>query len=311
MDKNLLVSKTVRIAAPGKLMLMGEHAVVYGYPCIVSAVNKYLTVTVGFADNKEERIVTPGVSDQSFIKETVKIFRNRFNKKELLTIETKSEIGGYGLGSSAAAVVATMKALIQLYKIKINEKSLFDLCYKVILNIQGVGSGYDVASAIYGGTLYFAQKGKIIEPLDAPDIPLVIAYSGVKAETVGQINLVKEKMKSYKEGVTKIFENIAKLVDEAKKAIIDKDWVRLGALMSYNQDYLEDLGISTEKLNSMILAARKSGAYGAKLSGAGGGDCMIALVPQEKKRGVENAIKGVSGEILNLKIADRIGVRTV
>lgn len=304
MDKKKFDSKNkyIEVKAHGKLMLLGEHAVVYGYPCLVSAVNKYLTVTVDFADNKEERIVTPGISDQSFIKETVKIFRNRFNKKEPFTIETKSEIGGYGLGSSAAAVVATMKALIQLYKIKINEKSLFDLCYKVILNIQGIGSGYDVASAIYGGTIYYAQKGKIIEPLDVCGIPLVIAYSGVKADTVAQINLVKEKMKNYKEGVTKIFENIAKLVDEAKKVIIAKDWVRLGTLMNYNQDYLEDLGISTEKLNSMILAARKSGAYGAKLSGAGGGDCMIALVSEEKKSGVEQAIKTAGGQSIDIKI---------
>jgi len=290
----------INISAPGKLILLGEHAVVYGYPCIVTAVNRHLTARVSFSEGKDDVVVTPEVSDQSFIKEAIKIFRNQFNKKQPIHIETKSEIGAYGLGSSAATVVATMKALLQLFKIKINSKTLFDLCYKAVLNVQGVGSGYDVAAAIYGGTLYFAQKGKIIESLSTDNIPLVVGYSGVKADTVSQINLVHKKLKNYKEGVEKIFENIAKLVNEAKQIINNKDWARLGTLMNYNEDYLGNLGVSTEKLNSMILAARKAGAYGAKLSGAGGGDCMIALVSKETENQVREAITCVGGQIVKI-----------
>jgi mevalonate kinase len=266
----------------------------------VTAVNRYLTARVSFSEGKDDVVVTPEVSDQSFIKEAIKIFRNQFNKKQPIHIETKSEIGYYGLGSSAATVVATVKALLQLFKIKINSKTLFDLCYKTVLNVQGSGSGFDVASAIYGGTLYFAQKGKIIESLNTDNIPLVVGYSGVKADTVSQINLVGQKLKNYKEGVEKIFENIAKLVSEAKQAINSKDWVRLGTLMNYNEDYLENLGVSTEKLNAMILAARKAGAYGAKLSGAGGGDCIIALVSKETENQVKEAINCAGGQIIKV-----------
>lgn len=290
----------INISVCGKLMLLGEHAVVYGYPCIVAAVDKYLVATADFSDKNGDTIITPGFSDQSFIKETIKIFRDQFHKKEPVSIETKSEIGGYGLGSSAAVVVAMMKALLELHKIKIDKKALFDLCYKVILNIQGSGSGFDVASAIYGGVLYYAKNGKIIEPLNVCDVPLIVGFSGTKADTVSQINLVKEKMDTYKEAVEKIFTNIAKLVDEAKQTILDKDWARLGVLLNYNQDYLENLGVSTEKLNSMISAARKAGAYGAKLSGAGGGDCMFALVSEEKKKEVTEAIKKAGGEIIDV-----------
>lgn len=290
----------ITVASPGKLMLFGEHAVIYNYPCIVMAVNRYLTARVSFSGSNDDVIITPEVSDQSFIKEAIKIFRSQFNKKEPIYIETKSEIGTYGLGSSAATVVATMRALLQLFKIKIDSKTLFNLCYKVVLNIQGLGSGYDVASAIYGGILYFAQKGKIIESLGANDIPLVVGYSGVKADTVSQINLVREKLKNHKKGVIKIFENITKLVNAAKQAINDKDWVRLGTLMNYNEDYLGNLAVSTEKLNAMILAARKAGAYGAKLSGAGGGDCMIALVSKETENQVKEAITLAGGQIIKI-----------
>ncbi len=296
--------------ASGKLILLGEHAVVYGYPCIAIAINRYLTAAVTFSETKKDIVITPEVPNQSFIKETIKFFRKRFGKKEPIFVKTKSEIGDYGFGSSAAVVVATMKALSRLFGIKIDNQALFDCCYQIVLNVQGNASGCDVAAAIYGSTLssvpyhgygvYFAQNGKIIESFDIFDLPLVVAYSGLKAETVNQINLVKEKMKSYKKGVIKIFENIAKLVDQAKIAISDKDWVRLGILMNYNQDYLESLGVSTEKLNSLILAARKAGALGAKLSGAGGGDCVIALVSKETENQVKEAIIRAGGQIIKI-----------
>ena len=115
------------------------------------------------------------------------------------------------------------------------------------------------------------------------------------------INMIKEKMTTQKEGIEKIFTAIADLVEKAKKSIAEKDWQRLGTYMNYNQDYLEDLGVSTEKLNSMISAARKAGAYGAKLSGAGGGDCMIVLVSKDSKKAVSQAIETVGGENIDIK----------
>ncbi len=90
------------------------------------------------------------------------------------------------------------------------------------------------------------------------------------------------------------------MVEKAKETIIYKDWQRLGTYMNYNQDYLQDLGVSTEKLNTMIKAARDTGAYGAKLSGAGGGDCMIALVSPAVRKNVSSSIEKVGGEIINI-----------
>jgi len=110
-------------------------------------------------------------------------------------------------------------------------------------------------------------------------------------------------MKQYPEGVEKIFNSIADLVEKGKKAINEKDWPALGKYLNYHQDYLEDLGVSTPKLAGMIAAARKVGALGAKLSGAGGGDCMIALVDQISKEKVTEAVEKAGGEIIDLKIS--------
>lgn len=295
-----LSKKFVTVSAPGKLMIMGEHAVVYGYPCVVSAVNKYLTVEINSSKEKKDIIITPGFSDKRFVKEALFLFRDKFSIKESLVLKTRSELGNFGLGSSAAVTAAILKALAEFFSLHLNNKELFNFAYRIVQKVQGVGSGFDVAAAIYGGTIYFSKRGEVVESLPTNGMNLVVGYSGVKAETVSMVNLVKQKRKDYQKGVEEIFRNIAELVEKAKMAILTKDWVRLGTLMNFNQDYLEDLGLSTEKLGSMILAARKAGVYGAKLSGAGGGDCMIALVTPENKKQVATAIERVGGEIVEV-----------
>ncbi len=284
-------------------MLMGEHAVVYDYSCLVVAIDKRLKATI-------EKSAKDSWTDEKFVGTVVRNFRKAHAIADTLRISVKSEFfSSYGLGSSSAITAATAYGLYKMFFNREPEKKeLFDFCYKVVLEVQGVSSGFDIASAIYGGILYFQTAGKAIESLAIDNLPLVIGYSGTKADTVSMINLVKEKMKTHETGVKEIFKNIAALVEEAKAAITEKNWPRLGTLMNFNQNYLEDLGVSTEKLNDMIMVARNAGAYGAKLSGAGGGDCMIAIVPEEKRANIEEAIKKAGGEIIDANISTE-GVR--
>lgn len=299
---NISHKKAVIVSVPGKLMIMGEHAVVYGYPCIVSAVNKYLTVKINSSKEKKDIIITPGFSDNRFVKEALISFRDKFSLKESIVLKTRSELGNFGLGSSAAVTVAILKALAEFFSLPLSRKELFNFAYKIVQKVQGIGSGFDVAAAIYGGTIYFSKKGEVIESLPISGMNLVVGYSGVKAETVSLVNLVRQKKEDYPKKTEEIFRNIAELVEKAKMAILTKDWTRLGMLMNFNQDYLEDLGVSVEKLNNMILVARKAGAYGAKLSGAGGGDCIIAVVSEDKRKQVEQAIEIVGGKIIDVKV---------
>ena len=301
-------------------MLLGEHAVVYGKPCLVTAVDQRMKLEACLLEESVFQLEAPNVNIQGyqkslseigkgdipkgakFIEIAVKNFLRLHPQKEGLKIETKSEFSSqFGFGSSSASTVCTIKALSELFGLNLSPKDIFDLSYKTVLDIQGKGSGFDIAAAIYGGTLYFVTGGKKIEPLEANGLDLIVGYSGVKADTVTMINMIKEKMTTQKEGIEKIFTAIADLVEKAKKSIAEKDLQRLGTYMNYNQDYLEDLGVSTEKLNSMISAARKAGAYGAKLSGAGGGDCMIVLVSKDSKKAVSQAIETVGGENIDIK----------
>jgi len=281
------------ISAPGKLMLFGEHAVVYGYPCIVTAISERLEVVIAEEDDLPD--------DHRFVDAAIRAWGGGRDIK----LSAKCAFSGcYGFGSSSAVTVATLKAL----KPNADVRHVFDAAYKIVLGIQGTGSGFDVAAATYGGTLYFVKGGKRIEPLSVTDMPLIVGYTGVKADTKTLIADVAAKYANEPEKVERIFGAIGKIVDEAKIQMIEGDWERVGRLMDFDQEYLRDLGVSSEKLEALIAAAKGAGAWGAKLSGAGFGDCMIALAPPDKRKSVEEAIARAGGEVVCVK-ANAEGVR--
>lgn len=278
----------IRSSASGKLMLLGEYAVLHGQPCLAAAIDKSLTIEVTEASFRS-------TDESNFIKAAIDSFNERFGRI-IVKVKTVSTFGSeYGLGSSAAVTVALARALFKLKKIKVTKKQLFDFCYQVVKKVQGVGSGFDLAAAIYGGVVYFVTGGKTIKKLTVKQLPLVVGYSGTKADTVSMIKKAKINAAFLKQSM--------EIVNLAKKALEKKDWLTAGKLMNQNQKLLQELGVSTTKLDRMIGAARNAGAWGAKLSGAGGGDCMIALVSEDKKATAEKAIESVGGEIIKVKIS--------
>jgi mevalonate kinase len=189
--------------------------------------------------------------------------------------------------------VATLRALAEVAGEAIGPGDLFKLGYEVALAAQeGLSSGFDVAAAIYGGTLYYVTGGRVLEPLGVGELPLVVGYTGIKADTTEYIKRVAQRRQRFPLLVNTILESIAALVDEAKGALGRGDLPEVGRLMNLNQGWLQALGVSTDELDRLIHAARLAGAYGAKLSGAGGGDCMIALVDEGRRLDVERAIEG-------------------
>jgi mevalonate kinase len=317
----------ITVSAPGKLMLFGEHAVVYGRPCIVTAVKARITVKIEKLEYPELIINAPDVGITGykkdigklgwgkvpggviFIEFAVRNFNNKYNLSSGLKITTKSGFSSkFGFGSSSAVTVAVIKALSELFRIKLSNKELFDLSYKTVLGVQGVGSGFDLAAAIWGGTLYFVKGGEKIISLKIGSLPLTIGYTGVKADTTTLVRGVASIYKTKKEIVEKIFEVMGVVVESAKKALSRSDYRELGVLMNLNQGLLDSLGVSTAKLSDLITASRGAGAYGAKLSGAGGGDCMIALADKKYGGKVRKAIRFAGGIILNVKTGEE-GVR--
>jgi len=325
-------------------MLFGEHAVVYNRPCLVAAVSQRLFLEAEKISENKILISAPEMKipdfalsladldkeqpkEIRFVLEAVKNFFRKYNIESGLKIKTESQFSAeYGFGSSSAVTVCTIKALAELFEIKMEKKEIFDLAYKTVLDIQGVGSGFDIAAAIYGGVIYFLTGGKIIESLKVhpvkslrskfngvKTIPLIVGYTGVKASTSEIVKQVKSEMEKNPEYYENLYNQIAQIVEKAKVAMENSNWPEVGRLMSENQEILRkfkspsvEYGVSSEIIEKLIEACQKAGAYGAKLSGAGVGDCIIAL-GKDKER-VEKAISQVGGIPVSVDI-DYQGLR--
>jgi len=313
------MANRVAASAPGKLMLFGEHAVVYGYPSIVTAVDQRVKVTLGFNGEDHIKVRAPQVGlsmyqkklsllgkqnvpkPVRFIELLVKNYKDEIGLKRGLDIVTESDFSvSFGFGSSAAVTVALAFALSKIHNHNLGKRKLFDLCYKTVLDVQGVGSGFDLAAAIYGGTLYFVKAGKKIKRISDTDYPLVVGYTGVKADTPSIVRQVAEFKRNNSEMVEKIFKDIEKIVKKALDMFEAGNIKSLGKLMDDNQRLLVRLGVSSEELDKLILASKDGGALGAKLSGAGGGDCMIAFQQTQDKNKIEKAIAKAGGEVLKV-----------
>lgn len=297
----------ITVSAPGKLMLLGEHAVVYGYPCIVSAVDNYLSVKGEVIDSAYDQY-NIGETNDDFIETAVDTVRKKYHIDNKVILTTTSELTGYGLGSSAAVTVATIKLLDEFFDIGLRGEDLFNLSYKCIRKHQPLASGYDIASAIYGGTIYFDGRTKKVKRLSDQSLKLIIGFSGIKADTVDMVRKVSDLNEKNPDITKNIFISISTLVKNAEAAIINKDWKLLGKLMNQNQELLVKLGVSSPKLDEMVKSAVTAGAYGAKISGAGGGDCIIALIEKSQKEKIEKAIINTGGEILHLDVGNPMGV---
>lgn len=321
------MKKIVKTSAPGKLMLFGEHSVVFGHPCIVTAVDRRLSITI--EENGEAvfvldapdlglRAYSKKISDLgnkdlpkevSFIETCYKLFLKKYPQKKSIHVYSKNEFKtSYGLGSSSASTVAFAKALSEFYDVPMNNDELFDLCYATVLEIQGVASGFDIAAAIWGGTLYYVTphgkivKRKTVEPINIRDLPLMVGYTGVKADTATLVRMVQNLHSENKKVVNKIFTDITLLVEQAKKTLQQQDWPHVGLLMDENQTLLRRLQVSSIELENLIAASKSAGAMGAKLSGAGGGDCMLALADEASKIAIAAEIEKVGGKIIEVEM---------
>lgn len=317
---------TVHVSAPGKLMLLGEHAVVHGRACLVTAVDARLHMTLALEatsgdprftirapDVGVEHVQAPiaaalaGGQAQArgtrFIESALAVWRDRFGPPPSLAITTRSDFAStLGLGSSSATVACALFGLSALLSHPLPPRTLFDLGLEAIFRVQQTGSGFDLAAAIYGGTLFYENREpRTIAPLDAPDLPLLVAYTGVKADTPLYVRRVAALRETHPAVTGQIFDTMHALVLSGRAALERRDWPQLGALLDIQHGLAHALGVDTPETAALVFAARGAGAWGAKLSGAGGGDCIIVLAPQERRAAIAAALERAGGTIVTVQ----------
>ncbi|MEM3442288.1 MAG: mevalonate kinase [Candidatus Bathyarchaeia archaeon] len=314
-------------SAPAKVILFGEHFVVYGEPAIVMGIDKKAYAKVEGRNDKNLYLRSTNLNlSGTFEGGTFKVergdareARSRFEPIKLavekvfekhgekvgLNIEVTSTVPvAAGLGSSAAVVAAVTAATSAFLKMKITKEEIFRITYEAEKIVHGTPSGVDPAIATFGGALLFQMDTGFRPLFIKGEIPLVIGDTSVERSTRVMVEKVRNLRDKYPHIVELLMRTAREVVLKAVEALDENDLEALGTLMNINHALLYGVGVSDESLERLIYAARKAGALGAKLTGAGGGGCMIALTENEKLERVSEAIQMVGGRPFIAKKSD-------
>jgi mevalonate kinase len=274
--------------ASGKIILLGEHAVVYGCPAIAAGIALGATAT---ANRAEASTISLDIEIDSTARRALDhAFAALLGELHCcqVAVKVKSEIPpGLGLGASAALGVAVARAVLTLNaSVSQNTRAGVTLDLRQRVNaaavawetvFHGRSSGLDVAAAALGGCLMFTkQRGP--QPLRVHvDIPVAVAIAGPAMSTKTMVDAVAALRRREPDLVARSIEGIRSLVESAQLALEAGDLPSLGRLLDLNQALLAGLFLSTESIERACAIARTAGALGAKLTGKGGGGCVIAL----------------------------------
>jgi mevalonate kinase len=275
-------------SASGKVILVGEHAVVYGSPAIVVGIDRGATAWASAEADGVSRLVigdAPPVAldGDSDLARAFAALLDACGVTVPVRVQAETELpAGAGLGCSAALGVAIARALDVFMGRPAQapgDVTRSARAWEAVFH--GNPSGVDAAAAARGGCLFFRKNGpsgasiKHVR-LSAP-LTLAIGHSGQSSSTRAMVELVAELREKKASIVDRSVAAIASLVENARLALEAGDHVGLGRLMDLNQMLLSGLLLSTEEIETMCRLAREAGALGAKLTGSGGGGCVVAL----------------------------------
>jgi hydroxymethylglutaryl-CoA reductase len=301
-------------AGHGKIILLGEHAVVYGSRAIAAPVPLAVRARVLDEDDGvwlvvprwgvEQRLRSDPKMRRSFEVPAALILENLGLIDRSMRIEVFSEIPrAMGLGGSAAVAVAIIRALDRHFSLGLSDDEVNSLAFQCERVAHGTPSGIDNTVATYGRPLlYRAGEPPLIEPVELPEpITLVIGMTGVESLTAKTVARVREGRERNRDVYDTIFRGIDALTVQALEAIKRLDLQRLGELMNVCQGLLNGLQVSSWELEELIQIARENGALGAKLTGGGGGGSMIALCPDNSAR-VVSAMQDAGYQAMTVRI---------
>ena len=302
----------------GKVILFSEHFVVHGVPGIVSAIDstndaevkktiKGITVT-------DIRKAAKGYAEEKRTQQLESIDRIlRAMEIDPKTIAFDIILGGTlpgfsGLGASAASSVAITRAIAQEFNLILTDERVNEIAYEAEKAYAGTPSGIDNTAATFGGLLWFKKNMKgganTIEKLHIrKPVEIVIGSTGLVANTKAMVEGVTKRKQKHPEKYDAIFEQAEAIAFIGRKALEEYNLKKVGELINKNHELLQNIGVSHEKLDYLVDVARKQGAYGAKLTGGGGGGCMVALTPGiELQERTAKTIEKEGYEVLRTRI---------
>jgi hydroxymethylglutaryl-CoA reductase len=287
----------------GKIILLGEHSVVYGYRAVAAPLNLGIRAEVTGPADHNELVISGWDSDPAAhnpagaelaARVAVLVSERLGVASTPVRVEVFPELPrASGLGASAALAVAVIRAMVHAFNLSVSEDEVSRLAFECEQLVHGTPSGVDNTVATFGRTILFQRVGdenRTSEVRMARPIPVVVGLTGVRsltADTVGRVRAGWEKNPQHYEA---IFSEIDDLVMTGVAALTTGDIRALGEVMNLNHGLLNALGVSSPELEALVDLARRSGALGAKLTGGGGGGAMIAVAEPDRIHSVANTL---------------------
>ncbi|KAA3643118.1 MAG: mevalonate kinase [Chloroflexi bacterium] len=293
-------------SAPGKIILFGEHAVVYGQPAIAVPVTQVQAKAIVRPDIKTKpgtiHIAAPQIDLNSPLADlplddalaqavALTLEYLEIDKPPAFKLKISSTIPlAAGLGSGAAVSVAVIRAVGEFLGHVLDDETVNNMVYEVEKLHHGTPSGIDNTVVTYAQPVYFV-RGQTIEIFSVPQsFTIVIGDTGVVSPTSITVGDVRSGWEAEPEKYDLLFDSIGELSQKARQAIELGETDVLGPLMDANHAHLVEMGVSSPELDNLVEAAWEAGALGAKLSGGGRGGNMIALVRPEDADRIAQAL---------------------
>ncbi len=289
--------RTGTATSSGKVILAGEHAVVYGKHALAVPIRLAAQVSVFEREDLVKTIRVPhwGLAKQtalpacpppltSFLQAAIDALRLNDTGWDV-SVDMQIPRGS-GLGGSAALAVAFIRALGQTFHLQLSDEAVNEaafLCEKVA---HGTPSGVDNSVATYERAILFCKAPRLLQPVCAPRKPVLlgVGFTGDPGMTLAMVDQVRQARIADQTKTDAIFDAIDACALQAQEALEAGDIKTLGSIMNENHALLQALGVSSPSLDRLVKIARDNGALGAKLTGGGGGGAMIAVVADDGKR---------------------------
>ncbi len=302
-----------KASAPGKVILFGEHFVVYGVKAILCAINKRVTVTaekidgnkISIKSNIGDLVLEPNkaISEINSPLKPFYFLANKMikNQNTGIGIVVESDIPlGVGLGSSSACCVAGAAAISGLFE-KTSKEKILEFAIEAEKTIFENTSGADCTVCTYGGIMEYDKENGFNKIESEPNFHLVIANSNVEHSTESVVAGVKQFKEKDVNKFSTLCNKESKLVEDVLELLKENNVKELGNKVTENQEYLEVIGISNEKLRDMIKIGQNK-SFGAKITGAGGGGCIFALTDESNLDQTINQFKNEDYDCFSVKI---------
>ena len=301
----------------GKVILFGEHFVVHGVPGIVSAIESTNDAEVKKTGKrikiKDERRTAKGYSEEKRLQQLESIERvlktMEIDPRTPLSIWIGGSLPGFsGLGASAASSVAIARAIAQEFGRSLLDERINQIAYEAEKAYAGNPSGIDNTAATYGGLIWFKKNlsggPDLFERITIQKpVEIIIGSTGIVANTKAMVEGVAERKRKNSQKYSTLFKRAEEIAFAGRKALQEFDLKKVGELMNENHRLLQEIQVSCQELDHLVEVSRTHGAFGAKLTGGGGGGCMTALTPgEELQEKVAKAIEKEGFEVLRTKI---------